>query len=175
MVNYTGQEQRYRPAPAGQEQRYRPAPKVSDVRKKSKDDKTATAARKSYKKDGYTYTESAPGSNKFQNFGAAKPVEKKPAVKAKTVTKPKPKPAAKTAVRGQEKRFPSAEDRKMATVGQEQRYRPAAVTSGRGQEQRYRPAPKAKGVSGSDAKGKRGVGVRLLKYFGYTAGTKTIK
>lgn len=31
---------------------------------------------RSYKKDGYTYTESAPGSNKFQNF-TAKPTVKK--------------------------------------------------------------------------------------------------
>ena len=31
---------------------------------------------KSYKKDGYTYTESSPGSNRYQNFGAAKPTVK---------------------------------------------------------------------------------------------------
>ena len=31
---------------------------------------------RSYKKNGYTYTESAPGSNKFQNFTAAKPTVK---------------------------------------------------------------------------------------------------
>ena len=31
---------------------------------------------KSYKKNGYTYTESSPGSNKFQNFTAAKPTVK---------------------------------------------------------------------------------------------------
>lgn len=31
---------------------------------------------RSYKKDGYVYTESAPGSNRFQNFTAAKPTVK---------------------------------------------------------------------------------------------------
>jgi len=32
---------------------------------------------KSYKKNGYTYTESSPGSKKYQNFTAAKPTVKK--------------------------------------------------------------------------------------------------
>lgn len=136
---------------------------------------------KSYKKGSYTYTESSQGSNKFQNF-TAKPTVKKvrddsrkdkadvavkkaaPKSTAKSTTKPGESKMATTEAtrkpRGMEKRFPSAEERKIATVGQ---------------SQRFRPAPVARGVSGSDAKGKRGIGVRLLKYFGYPAGTKTTR
>ena len=51
---------------------------------------------KSYKKGSYTYRESSPGSNKYQNFTAAKPVEKKPVAKA--VATPKPRPVASKAV-----------------------------------------------------------------------------
>jgi hypothetical protein len=146
---------------------------------------------KSYKKDGYIYTESSPGSNKFQNFTAAKPTVKKvrddsradkAKVAAKKVSTSKPgesmmasseatRPTVKAVrdesrmakaeatrnpSRGQEKRYPSAEDRKMATVGQ---------------SKRFRSAPMTKGVSGKDAKGKRGVGRRMNYYFGYPMGT----
>lgn len=53
---------------------------------------------KSYKKNGYTYRESSPGSNKYQNFTAAKPMEKKPVTKAVPLPKPKPTTPVKKAV-----------------------------------------------------------------------------
>ena len=121
---------------------------------------------KSYRKGDYIYTESSPGSNRYQNFTAAKPTVKKvrddsrkdkAVVVTKKVSTSKPgeskmatTEATRKPSRGQEKRYPSAEDRKMATVGQEQRYRPAPKSSApfskgkgspsvppRGQEQRY--------------------------------------
>jgi len=51
-----------------------------------------------YKKEGYTYRESSPGSNKFQNFTAGGAMDKRgnipSAKKAVPVAKPKPRPAA---------------------------------------------------------------------------------
>lgn len=76
---------KYRGGPQGDGK----APTVKDVRKSSAKDK-ATAAR-SYTKNGYKYTESAPGSNKFQNF-TAKPtvrdVREKSASDKAAVAKP---------------------------------------------------------------------------------------
>lgn len=82
---YTGQEKRY--------------PTVADVRKASASAK-ATAV-KSYTKGSYTYTESSPGSNKFQNFKAGEPMgeRNKPAMKAKAPVKSAVSSSAKVATK----------------------------------------------------------------------------
>lgn len=137
---------------------------------------------KAYTKNGNRYTESSPGSNKFQNFTTVTAVreasraEKAKVVSTGTVKKsapvkmsiPKPgeskvssaKDTRPVKSKPPEKRYPSKEDRASDFIGQTERYRPAPVT---------------KGVTGSDAKGKRGVGTRINYYFGYPAGTRTIK
>lgn len=61
---------------------------VKGIRDKSRSAKAATVS--SYSKGGYKYTESSPGSNRFQNFSATKPVEKAKAA----VPTPRPRPTA---------------------------------------------------------------------------------
>lgn len=102
---------------------------VSEVRKKSRDDKKTTAERKSYRKDSYTYTESSPGSNRFQNFSAKTVSSPAATAKRKAIQSDK-KPSAKAPAK---KSYPARQggmDTGNVMKSQEQRFRPAPASSG---------------------------------------------
>jgi hypothetical protein len=118
---------------------------------------------KSYKKNGYTYTESSPGSNKYQNFTAAKPTVKavrdvSRADKANVAaTKAFPKGLADRQViqaksaQGLADRQPmpkSAAPQASSSKAPFSKGKGSPSVPPRGQEQRFRPAPpKAKLVN----------------------------
>jgi hypothetical protein len=126
---------------------------------------------KSYRKGDYIYTESSPGSNRYQNFTAAKPTVKKvrddsrqdkAVVAAKKVTSPKyrggpegdGKAVATKASTSPKYRGGPEGDGKM--IGRQpsgsapfSKGKGSPSVPPRGQEQRFRPAPAKKSIVGS--------------------------